>query len=301
MVFVKISRQDCEFMNQSISTMNPASLSFSSQSSSVPYQDGRADTSGSWAVASKVPQVAIAFWIIKIAATTVGETGGDALSMTMKLGYLVSTLIFLVFFLVAVTAQIKAKSFHRFLYWTVIVATTTLGTTMADFSDRSLGFGYLGGSLSLFVLLMLVLGLWRWSVGAISFRDITSPKVEMFYWTTILFSNTLGTALGDWLADTQGVGYERGALVFAGALTLVAAAYFFTKLSHTLLLWTAFILTRPLGATLGDILTKPHANGGLNLGRITSSLVIAGFMVFCILFTSQTAGQHPGEDGKARG
>ncbi|MGC2821770.1 MAG: hypothetical protein WA198_18890 [Candidatus Sulfotelmatobacter sp.] len=280
--------------------MNATSSTFHLQGSSLPYENERAGGSG-WAVASKVPQVAIAFWIIKIAATTVGETGGDALSMTMNLGYLVSTLIFLVFFLVAVTAQIKAKRFHRFLYWTVIVATTTMGTTMADFADRSLGFGYLGGSLSLFVLLMVVLGLWRWSAGAISFRDITSPKVEMFYWTTILFSNTLGTALGDWLADTQGVGYERGALVFAGALTLVAAAYFFTKLSHTLLFWTAFILTRPLGATLGDILTKPHANGGLNLSRITSSLVIVGFMVLCILFTSQTAGQHPGEDGKSRG
>lgn len=280
--------------------MNATSSTFHLQDSSRPYDNERA-AGASWAVASKVPQIAIAFWIIKIAATTVGETGGDALSMTMNLGYLVSTLIFLVFFLVAVTAQIKAKRFHRFLYWTVIVATTTMGTTMADFADRSLGFGYLGGSLSLFVLLMLVLGLWRWSVGAISFRDITSPKVEMFYWTTILFSNTLGTALGDWLADTQGVGYERGALVFAGMLTLVAAAYFFTKISHTLLFWTAFILTRPLGATLGDILTKPHENGGLNLSRITSSLVIAGFMVLCILFTSQSAGQHPGEDGKARG
>src|SRR6202161_3284468 len=264
--------------------MNPTSSAFHLQDSSRPYDNERA-AGGSLAVASKVPQIAIAFWIIKIAATTVGETGGDALSMTMNLGYLVSTLIFLVFFLVAVTAQIKAKRFHRFLYWTVIVATTTMGTTMADFADRSLGFGYLGGSLSLFVLLMLVLGLWRWSAGAISFRDITSPKVEMFYWTTILFSNTLGTALGDWLADTQGVGYERGALVFAGMLTLVAAAYFFTKISHTLLFWTAFILTRPLGATLGDILTKPHENGGLNLSRITSSLVIAGFMVLCILFT----------------
>jgi uncharacterized membrane-anchored protein len=286
-------------MIQSISTMNETSLSFSSQSSSLPYGDRRADTNRSWTSASKVPEVAIAFWIIKIAATTLGETGGDALSMTMKFGYALSTVIFLVFFLVAVAAQIKAKSFHRFLYWTVIVATTTVGTTLADFTDRSLGVGYLGGSLILFGLLMLILGLWRVSAGSISFRDITSPKVEMFYWTTILFSNTLGTALGDWLADTQGVGFENGAFVFAGALTAVAAAYFFTKISRTLLFWTAFILTRPLGATLGDLLTKPHENGGLNLSRISSSLVIAAFMVICILLSSRQAGQHPGGNGKS--
>lgn len=298
-LFTNLNAADSEFMFQSISTMNPASLSLSSQSSSLPYEDRRADANRSWTSASKVPEVAIAFWVIKIAATTLGETGGDALSMTMKFGYALSTVIFLVFFLVAVTAQIKAKSFHRFLYWTVIVATTTVGTTLADFTDRSLGVGYLGGSLILFGLLILVLGLWRVSAGSISFRDITSPKVEMFYWTTILFSNTLGTALGDWLADTQGVGFENGAFVFAGALTAVAAAYFFTKISRTLLFWTAFILTRPLGATLGDLLTKPHENGGLNLSRISSSLVIAAFMVICILLSSRQAGQHPGGDGKS--
>mgnify|MGYP001288034862 CR=1 FL=1 len=273
-------------------------LTFHSHNAAFDYAGDRASAARSWATSTKVPQIAIAFWIIKIAATTLGETGGDALSMTLKLGYAVSTLIFMVFFIAAVTAQIKAKSFHPFLYWTVIVATTTVGTTLADFTDRSLGVGYTGGSLILLALLMAVLGWWRWSVGSISFRDITSPKVELFYWTTILFSNTLGTALGDWLADTQGVGFERGALVFAGALTLVAGAYFFTSISRTILFWAAFILTRPLGATLGDILTKPHANGGLNLSRITSSLVIAGFMVLCILLTSQKAGQHPGEDQK---
>jgi uncharacterized membrane-anchored protein len=278
--------------------MTTSPLTFGSRDSTVQYVRDRANESRSLAVASKVPQIAIAFWIIKIAATTLGETGGDALSMTMKLGYAVSTLIFMVFFIVAVTAQIKAKSFHRFLYWTVIVATTTVGTTMADFTDRSLGVGYAGGSLILLTLVIGVLGLWRWSAGAISFRNITAPKVEVFYWTTILFSNTLGTALGDWLADTQGMGFERGALVFAAALTLVAMAYFFTSISRTTLFWAAFILTRPLGATLGDILTKPHANGGLNLSRITSSLVIAAFMVLCILLTSQDAGQHPGEDEK---
>jgi uncharacterized membrane-anchored protein len=281
-------------------SLTVGSLAFSGNDSAVSYDARRAEAGGNWAVTSKVPQVALAFWIIKIAATTLGETAGDALSMTMNLGYAVSTLIFLVFFLGAVAAQIKAKSFHRLLYWTVIVATTTLGTTMADFADRSLGIGYAGGSLILFTALLMILGLWRVSAGSISFRDIVSPKVEMFYWTTILFSNTLGTALGDWLADTQGVGFERGALVFAGALAVVAAAYFFTSISRTLLFWTAFILTRPLGATLGDLLTKPRADGGLNLSRIISSLVIAAFMVLCILLTSQNAGKHPGEDEKRR-
>jgi uncharacterized membrane-anchored protein len=247
------------------------------------------------AVESKVPQVFIAFWIIKIAATTLGETGGDALSMTMNLGYLLSTAIFMVCFIVALFFQIRARKYHPFLYWLVIVTTTTVGTTMADFADRSLGMGYVGGSLILFTLLMIVLAIWRYSLGAISFSDITSPKVEIFYWVTILFSNTLGTALGDFLADTKGVGYERGALFFSGLLALVAAAYFFTRLSHVLLFWTAFILTRPLGATLGDLLTKPRADGGLNLSRITSSLTIALFMVLCILLTSRKAGQHPGE------
>ena len=188
-------------------SLTVGSLAFSGNDSAVSYDARRAEAGGNWAVTSKVPQVALAFWIIKIAATTLGETAGDALSMTMNLGYAVSTLIFLVFFLGAVAAQIKAKSFHRLLYWTVIVATTTLGTTMADFADRSLGIGYAGGSLILFTALLMILGLWRVSAGSISFRDIVSPKVEMFYWTTILFSNTLGTALGDWLAATQGVGH----------------------------------------------------------------------------------------------
>ena len=248
------------------------------------------------AATSKVPQVAFAFWVIKIAATTLGETGGDALSMTLNLGYLLSSVIFMACFLVALWVQVRARTFHRFLYWTVIVTTTTVGTTMADYADRSLGVGYPGGSLILFATLMAVLALWRYSAGKVSFSDITSPKVEIFYWVTILFSNTLGTALGDFLADTPGVGYERGALVFGGALSVVALAYFFTNLSHTVLFWTAFILTRPLGATLGDLLTKPCHTGGLNLSRITSSLVIAAFMVACILLTEQKAGGHPGEE-----
>jgi uncharacterized membrane-anchored protein len=247
------------------------------------------------ATTSKVPQVAIAFWIIKITATTLGETGGDALSMTMNLGYLLSTAIFMACFIAALAVQIRARKFHAFLYWTVIVTTTTVGTTMADFADRSLGWGYVGGTVILFTLLMIVLVLWKYSVGSVSFSDIKTTKVEIFYWVTILFSNTLGTALGDFLADTNGVGYERGALFFSGLLAMVAAAYFFTKISHTLLFWTAFILTRPLGATLGDLLTKPHADGGLSLSRISSSAVIAAFMVLCIWLMPQKAGDLPGQ------
>ena len=244
--------------------------------------------------ASKVPEVTLAFWAIKIAATTLGETAGDALSMTLRLGYAVSTGIFFAFFLLAVTAQVRAERFHRFLYWAVIVATTTVGTTMADYADRSLGIGYVGGSLLLFALLMLVLGLWRYALGSVSVDHIDSPKVELFYWTTILFSNTLGTALGDFLADDSGLGFAGGALVFAAVLALIAAAYFLTRASRTLLFWSAFILTRPLGATLGDLLTKPHADGGFNLSRIDSASVIAAFIVGCILiFTSARAGDHP--------
>ncbi len=244
---------------------------------------------------NKVPEVTLAFWVIKIAATTMGETGADAVSMTMHLGYAIGTAIFFTFFIVTAAAQVTSKSFHPFLYWAVIIATTTVGTTMADYADRSLGVGYIGGSLILFTILMLALGIWRFSMGSVSVNNITSAKVEMFYWTTILFSNTLGTALGDFLADDSGLGYEGGALVFAGALVLVAAAYFYTRMSHTLLFWLAFILTRPLGATLGDLLTKPHADGGFNLSRISSSLIIAIFIFACILFTPQRAGSHPGQ------
>jgi uncharacterized membrane-anchored protein len=246
------------------------------------------------AVASKVPEITLVFWVIKVAATTLGETGGDALSMTLNLGYAISTGIFFAFFAVAVVGQIAARSFHRYLYWAVIVTTTTLGTTMADFADRSLGIGYPGGALILFTILMLVLGLWRAVVGSVSVRELTSRRTEMFYWTAILFSNTLGTALGDWLADS-GPGYEGGALIFAALLAVIAGAYFFTAISHTLLFWSAFILTRPLGATLGDLLTKPVANGGLNLSRIASSLTIAAFIIGCLLVLPQRAGRHPGE------
>jgi uncharacterized membrane-anchored protein len=242
---------------------------------------------------NKVPEVTLGFWIIKIAATTLGETGGDALSMTLNLGYALSTLILFGIFVAVVAAQIASKKFHPFLYWTVIVATTTVGTTMADFADRSLGVGYVGGSLILFAVLMLTLGIWRFAIGSVSVNNIVSPQVETFYWLTILFSNTLGTALGDFLADS-GLGYEGAAVVFAGLLALIAAAYFYSRISHTLLFWAAFILTRPLGATVGDMLTKPHANGGLDLSRISSSAVIAVFIIGCIALTSQAAGGHPG-------
>jgi uncharacterized membrane-anchored protein len=257
------------------------------------------DTSGTLEIgSSKVPEVTLAFWIIKVAATTLGETGGDALSMTMNFGYALSTAVFFVFFMVAVATQLAAKSFHPFLYWGVIIATTTVGTTMADFADRSLGIGYVGGSLLLLTLLIAVLGLWRFSMGSVSVNRIVSRKAEAFYWVTILFSNTLGTALGDFFADTSGLGYEGAAIVFAGLLALLAVAYFRTAISRTLLFWSAFILTRPLGATLGDMLTKPFEHGGLNLGRISSSLVIAIFIVGCILFTSTRAGGHPGQREK---
>ncbi|HEY1802955.1 MAG TPA: hypothetical protein VGG45_00610 [Terracidiphilus sp.] len=241
----------------------------------------------------KVPEVAIGFWIIKIAATTLGETGGDALSMSLNLGYATSTIIFFALFAVAVGAQIRARKFHAFLYWAVIVATTLTGTTMADFADRSLGIGYPGGSIILFALVIATLTAWRLKMGSISVECITSPKVEMFYWTTILFSNTLGTALGDWVADS-GPGYEGGALIFLGCIGIVALIYFFTKASRAVLFWAAFVLTRPLGATLGDLLTKPVANGGLNLSRYSSSAAIACFMVICILLFPQRAGRHPG-------
>jgi uncharacterized membrane-anchored protein len=244
---------------------------------------------------SKVPEVSLIFWMIKILATTLGETGGDAVSMSMNLGYVTASIIFFGIFAAVVAAQVVAKSFHPFLYWVVIVATTTLGTTMADFATRSLGIGYTGGSLLLFVLLMASLGIWYKSAGSVSMETIKSPKVEMYYWGTILFSQTLGTALGDWMADTNGLGFEGGALVFGAGLALVAAAYFFTKVSRTLLFWTAFILTRPLGATLGDLLDKPIDHGGFAFSRYTASGILLALIVACILFLPQKAGSHPGE------
>jgi uncharacterized membrane-anchored protein len=256
---------------------------------------GAADVRGIVAAGlSKVPEVTLGFWLIKILATTLGETGGDAVSMSMNLGYAVSSIIFIGIFVVAVLAQVAAKAFHPFLYWTVIVATTTAGTTMADFADRSLGIGYPGGTLILLVLLMATLGAWYRSAGTISVDTVTSPKVEMFYWVAILFSQTLGTALGDWMADTNGLGYEGGALVFAVALAAIAGAYFYTNVSRTLLFWSAFILTRPLGATLGDFLDKPLDDGGLAFSRFYASAILAAIIVACIVFLPQRAGKHPG-------
>jgi uncharacterized membrane-anchored protein len=242
---------------------------------------------------SKVPAVTLGFWIIKIIATTLGETGGDAVSMTLNWGYALSSALFIGIFVVAVAAQIAAKSFRPFLYWLVIIATTTAGTTLADFADRSLGVGYPGGSLILFALLMASLGVWYWQAGSISVHTVASPRIEMFYWTAILFSQTLGTALGDWTADSNGLGYERGALVFAAGLVVVAAAYFFTGASRTLLFWSAFILTRPLGATVGDFLDKPVANGGLAFGRFYASAILAALIVALIVLLPQRAGKHP--------
>ena len=242
---------------------------------------------------SKVPEVAIGFWVIKIAATTLGETGGDALSMGLGLGYLTSTLIFFGLFLVLVLAQIRSRRFHPFLYWGVIVGTTLAGTTMADFADRSLGIGYPGGTSALFALVIGSLIAWKLAVGTVSFDHIVTPKAEAFYWLTILFSNTLGTALGDW--TSEGTGFGGGVFLFLGLLAGVAGLYFFTKISRTVLFWTAFILTRPLGASLGDFLTKPHTEGGLGWSRFISTGVIAAFMVACILLFPQRAGTHPGK------
>jgi uncharacterized membrane-anchored protein len=244
---------------------------------------------------SKVPEVTLVFWIIKILSTTLGETGGDAVSMSMNLGYAVSSFVFIGIFVVAVVAQISAKKFHPFLYWLVVIATTTAGTTMADFADRSLGIGYPGGASLLFVLLMASLAIWYWSAGTISVNTVSTPRIEMFYWVAILFSQTLGTALGDWMADTNGLGYDGGALVFAAGLVLIAAAYFFTGISRTLLFWGAFILTRPLGATLGDLLDKPLDNGGLAFSRFYASGILAAIIIACVAFLPQRAGTPPGK------
>lgn len=234
---------------------------------------------------SKVPQVTLGFWLIKILATTVGETGGDALSMTLQLGYAVSSLIFLAFFAVTLTAQVSARRYHPAFYWAVVVATTTVGTTMSDYMDRTLGLGYVKSSLLLLTVVLVLLFIWHRSVGRIEFERITTRKEEIFYWVTILASNTLGTALGDFVASDTGLGFERGALVFGGLIALVAIAHFtLKKIPAAVLFWAAYILTRPLGATLGDTLTKSHDEGGLGLGRIVSSLTILACMVIGIVW-----------------
>jgi uncharacterized membrane-anchored protein len=238
---------------------------------------------------SKVPAVTLGFWLIKILATTLGETGGDAVTMTLGLGYLVGTAIFGVIVVAAVALQLFAKRFNPALYWTVIVATTTVGTTLADFVTRSLGVGYLGGSLILLALVLASLIGWFLTCGSVAVGQVSTPKTELFYWITILFSQTLGTALGDWMADDTGLGYAGGALVFAAGLALVFALYKLTRISRPPLFWAAFILTRPLGATVGDFLDKPHAKGGLEFGRFTASGVLIAAMVLCVLFIPQRA------------
>lgn len=238
---------------------------------------------------AKVPEVTLGFWLIKIAATTLGETGGDAVSMSMNLGYLVSTGIFAVLFLVAVVAQIRAKRFHPLLYWATIIATTTVGTTLADFADRSLGIGYAGGSLLLLALLLGSLLAWHRTLGSVSVSTVHSPKAEAFYWVTIMFSQTLGTALGDWTADTAGLGYTGAAIVFGTLLALILAARYGTRVSRTLLFWAAFILTRPLGAVVGDFLDKPLSAGGLALSRYSASAALLSFMLAGLLLFRQRA------------
>ncbi|MGH8049113.1 MAG: COG4705 family protein [Arenimonas sp.] len=237
----------------------------------------------------KVPELTLLFWGIKILATTLGETGGDAVSMSMQLGYLVSTAIFAVIFIVAVIAQISAKKFHPMLYWTCIIATTTVGTTLADYADRSLGIGYLGGTTILFTLLMASLMLWYRVLGSISIDSVSSPKSEIFYWVTIMFSQTLGTALGDWMADTAGLGYGGAAIVFSAVLMLIVVFYYATSMSRTLLFWAAFIMTRPLGAVIGDFLDKPISHGGLELSRYLASAVLLVAIALCLFIFSHRA------------
>jgi uncharacterized membrane-anchored protein len=245
---------------------------------------------------AKVPQVTLLFWIIKILATTLGETGGDAVTMSWLgettpgakgTGYLIGTAIFGIIFIVVVLVQIRAKTFHPFLYWLTIVATTTVGTTLADYCTRSLGIGYTGGSTILLICVIASLLIWRWSTGSISIETVSTPKVEIFYWVTIMFSQTLGTALGDWVADTNEMGYLGAAAVFGGLLLLTAFLYYLTSFSRVILFWAAFILTRPLGATLGDFLDKPIAEGGLALSRYTASLALLVVIVALILISSQ--------------
>lgn len=235
-------------------------------------------------VLSKVPEVTLLFWIIKIAATTLGETAGDALSMSLNLGYILSTCIFSIIFIGFVSLQMKAKEYKPFLYWATIISTTTLGTTIADYVDRSLGIGYLGGSIILLTLLLSSLAIWYWSCGNIAVNSVQSAKTEAFYWVTIMFSQTLGTALGDWTADTQGLGYTGAALIFGSLLLILIVLYYWTKISRTFLFWSAFVLTRPLGAVLGDFLDKPLDHGGLDLSRFGASFVLLAFILVCLVF-----------------
>lgn len=255
------------------------------------------------AVLTKVPAVTLTFWIIKILATTLGETGGDTLSMTFDFGYLVSTTIFATILIVLIVLQIAARKFQPLLYWATIIASTTAGTTLADFSTRSIGIGYIGGSLLLFALVLASLAVWYRTEGTVSVQTVSTPRIEWFYWITITFSQTLGTALGDWVAAPpgddppgMGFGYEVGALIFGSALAAIAILYFATKASRVLLFWAAFILTRPLGATIGDFFDKPLDKGGLNVSRPLASAILAAVILACIVIFPQRAGTHPGED-----
>jgi len=242
-------------------------------------------TSDGVAHLNKIAQVTAVFWIMKICATTLGETAGDLLSMTLNVGYGVSTVILLGVFLASASAQLKAGRYHPALYWTVILTTSTAGTTMSDFMDRTLGLGYATGALILVSCLALVLLVWRLVEGSLSVNTITTTRAELFYWTAILVSNTLGTALGDYLADDSGLGFLGGASVIGGLLGLALLAYFFTKVDRVLLFWVAFVLTRPFGATFGDLLTKPIASGGLNFGTIGASLVLGTVLVAFVVYT----------------
>ena len=253
----------------------------------------RSNTDAARDVLSKVPAVTLAFWFIKICATTVGETGADAFSMPpLELGYAVAGVIFLTYFAIALTLQVRADRYHPFNYWAVVVGTTLVGTSLSDFMDRTLKFGYIKSSIFLFLGVLVVLLIWRLVAGKIEFENITTRRDEIFYWLTILVSNTLGTALGDFAADDLGLGFWGGALAFAVLIGLVAAAYFYTKISHAVLFWAAYVLTRPLGATLGDALDKPLAEGGLNLSRVTASLVIGAVMIVAIWWTSRASNNH---------
>jgi uncharacterized membrane-anchored protein len=245
-----------------------------------------------------VPEVTLAFWIIKIAATTLGETGGDTVSMTLNWGYLAGCALFAVFLVACVTLQIRARRFRPALYWMAIVAATLFGTTMADFFDRSLGIGYTGGSLAIFTCMMVTLGLWYWTAGTIAVETVATPKTEAFYWVAITFSQTLGTALGDWTSNVAGLGFGGGAMLFVSLLILLALLYATTQISRVFLFWAAFILTRPLGATFGDLLDKPLNEGGFNVSRPLISAGVAVFMVICLLVLPQRAGRHPGATGQ---
>ncbi|MBV8973443.1 MAG: hypothetical protein JO290_14250 [Sphingomonadaceae bacterium] len=242
--------------------------------------------------AAKVPAVTLVFWVMKVIATTLGETGGDALSMSAGLGYLASTAVFAAVFALFVGLQMRASRFHPWLYWATIIATTTVGTTLADFADRSLGIGYAGGSSLLLALLLASLIAWYRTLGTVAVESVSTPAAEVFYWVTIMFSQTLGTALGDWTADDEGLGlgYGGAALIFGGALAAIAVAYYATRISRTVLFWAAFVLTRPLGAVVGDFLDKPVAKGGLNLDRYAASgLLLAALVVLLLVFRQRPA------------